>query len=160
MRAQRVMGHQLLGNLFRERGIQTALHIDCSKFLVLGLVVCLDLRAFHAKRGLFGIRLGADRHVLAGRHRHGARDQPGNTGRHHAAVRPIRGGDTKHQARGRDNAVIGTQYRCAQPADAVRAAPFRGGARSQSGFACLGDRVNPRDGVSPRRGVGLPVIDE
>ena len=57
MRAQRVMGHQLLGNLFRERGIQTAVHIDRRKFLVLGLVVCLDLRAFHAERGLFGIRL-------------------------------------------------------------------------------------------------------
>ena len=58
-------------------------------------------------------------------YRHGARNQPGNTGHHHAAVRPIRGGDTKHQARGRDDAVIGTQYGRGQPADAVRAVPFQ-----------------------------------
>jgi len=57
MCAQGVMGHELLGNPFRQRGVQTALYIDRRKFLVFALVVCLEFRAFHAERGLFGIRL-------------------------------------------------------------------------------------------------------
>jgi hypothetical protein len=57
MRPQRVMGHQLLGNLFRERSFQPASDVDCHQFLVLALVVCLEFRALNGEVGLFGVCL-------------------------------------------------------------------------------------------------------
>ena len=51
------MRHQLLGNLFRERTIEPALHIDCLEFFVLALIVCLEFRAFKLEVGLFGVGL-------------------------------------------------------------------------------------------------------
>ena len=64
------MGHQLLGDLFRERRIESASDVDCHQFLVLALVVCFEFRAFQLEFGLFGIGLRVDRHVLTGSHRH------------------------------------------------------------------------------------------
>ena len=49
MRAYRVMGHQLLGDLFRERRIEPASDIDCHQFLLLALVVCFEFRALQAR---------------------------------------------------------------------------------------------------------------
>jgi hypothetical protein len=54
---QRVMGHQLVGDLFRERCIQPARDVDGSQCLVLGLVLCLEFRTLTREVGLFGIRL-------------------------------------------------------------------------------------------------------
>jgi hypothetical protein len=35
MRAYRVMGHELVGDLFRERGIEAATNVDCHRFPML-----------------------------------------------------------------------------------------------------------------------------
>jgi hypothetical protein len=51
------MGHELLGNLFGEGGIEPASDVDRRQFLVLAYVVVLQLRAFQLEVGLFGIRL-------------------------------------------------------------------------------------------------------
>ena len=52
-----VMGHQLLGDLFREHRFQPASDVDCRQFLVLALVVCLEFRALNGEFGLFGVCL-------------------------------------------------------------------------------------------------------
>ena len=57
MRAQRVMGHELLGDLFRERGIEATANIDRCQFPAFAYVVCFEFRAFQVERGLFGICL-------------------------------------------------------------------------------------------------------
>jgi hypothetical protein len=51
MRAHGITGHQLLGNLFGERGIEPALDVDRDQFLVLALVVCLQFRTFQLEVG-------------------------------------------------------------------------------------------------------------
>jgi hypothetical protein len=63
------MGHQLLGNLFGELGIEPATNLDRHQFLVLALVVCIQFRAFQLEVGLFGVCLGMHRNILACRHR-------------------------------------------------------------------------------------------
>jgi hypothetical protein len=52
MRAQGVMRHQLLGNLFGEFAIEPASDVDRRQFLVLARVVCLQFRAFQLEVGL------------------------------------------------------------------------------------------------------------
>ena len=51
------MGHQLCGNLFRERGIEPPSDVARHQFLVLALVVCLQFRTFKLEVGLFGVCL-------------------------------------------------------------------------------------------------------
>jgi hypothetical protein len=65
-----------------------------------------------------------DRHVLAGRHRHGTGHQPCDPGHQDVAVTRPGGRDTEHQAGRRHDAVVGAEYRGAQPADAVGAVAF------------------------------------
>lgn len=45
MRAQRVMGHELLRNLFRERWIETAADVDRCQFSLLAWVVGFEFSA-------------------------------------------------------------------------------------------------------------------
>jgi len=64
------MGHQLVRDLFRERGIQTTADVDCREFLVLTLIVSLEFLAFKIEVGRLNVGLGMDRYVLAGGHGH------------------------------------------------------------------------------------------
>ena len=57
MRAWRVMGHQLLGDLFRERTIEPASDVNRSQLLMLTLVVCFEFRALKIEVGLFSVCL-------------------------------------------------------------------------------------------------------
>ena len=57
MRAYGVMGHELVGNLFCERGIEATTNVDCHQFPMLPPVVCSELRALAREVGLFGICL-------------------------------------------------------------------------------------------------------
>jgi hypothetical protein len=52
-----VMGHQLLGDLFRKRRIEPASDVDCHQFLVLPHVICFKFRALELEFGLFAVRL-------------------------------------------------------------------------------------------------------
>ena len=106
MRAQGVMGHQLVGNLFGERGIEPASHVDRRQFLVLALVVRLQFRAFQLEVGLLGVRLRVHRHVFACRHRHRPGNQAGDPRDHHVAVSRMRRRHTEHQTRRRKDPVV------------------------------------------------------
>jgi hypothetical protein len=46
------VGHELVGDLFCERGIEAATNIDCRQFLALALVVCSKFHALTRKVGL------------------------------------------------------------------------------------------------------------
>jgi len=49
------MGHQLVGNLRGERGIEPASHVDRRQFLTLAGVVSLQFGAFQIEVGLLGV---------------------------------------------------------------------------------------------------------
>jgi hypothetical protein len=53
VRAYGVMGHELLGDLFRERGIEAAANVNCHQFLMLARIVCLEFRALTREVGPF-----------------------------------------------------------------------------------------------------------
>jgi hypothetical protein len=57
MCAYRVMGHELVGDLFCERGIEAATNVDCPQFLMLALVVCSEFHALTRQVSLFGVCL-------------------------------------------------------------------------------------------------------
>ena len=57
MRAERIVGHELVGNLLRERRIEAAPDVDRRQLLALALVVRLELGALARELGLLGIRL-------------------------------------------------------------------------------------------------------
>jgi hypothetical protein len=57
MRGYCVVGHELVGDLFRERRIEAATNVDRSQFLVLALVIGFEFRALTLEFGLFGVRL-------------------------------------------------------------------------------------------------------
>ena len=78
MGAQRIVGHQLVGDLSRQRCCQPTLDIDRRQFLVLMLRLGIQLAPLARQVGMLRVGLGTDRHVLACRHRHRARHQPGH----------------------------------------------------------------------------------
>ena len=57
MRAYRVMGHELITDVFCERGVEAATNVDRHQFLMLALVVCSEFHALTREVGLFGICL-------------------------------------------------------------------------------------------------------
>ena len=124
MRVQRVVGHQLLRNLFCERRFKATTNVDGRQLLVLTYVVGLEFLPLKIEVGLLGIRLRVNRHILAGGHRHRSGNQSGDSRDQHAAVTPVRRGDSEHQARSGEDTVVGAQYGRAQPTDAPYAVPF------------------------------------
>jgi len=60
MRLQRVVGHQLVRDLFREHRIQTAADVDCREFLVLALIVSFEFLTFKIEIGCLNVGLGVD----------------------------------------------------------------------------------------------------
>src|ERR1700687_4405450 len=68
MRAYRVMQHQLVGDLFRERRIESTSDVDRRQFLVLALVVCFVFGALNFEFGLFGVCLCVGTHGLTRSH--------------------------------------------------------------------------------------------
>ena len=57
MCAYRVMSHELVGDLFRERRLEATTNIDCGQFLMLSLVVGFQVFTFTIKIGKFRICL-------------------------------------------------------------------------------------------------------
>ena len=106
MRAQRVMVHQLLSDLFSERLVQPASDIDGLKFRVLALVIACKLRAFTLQVGMFGVGLGVHGYVFTGSHRHGPGYQAGDTSDQYICMSRMRGCNPEQQARSRKDAVV------------------------------------------------------
>ena len=57
MSAERVMGHQLLGDLFREHRVEPASDVDCRQLRALALVICLESRALEFEFRILGVSL-------------------------------------------------------------------------------------------------------
>ena len=116
---ERVVRHQLLRDLGGEVRRQPAFDVDRRQLLPLGLRLRGELAALAREVGLLGVRLRAHRHVLAGGHRQCAGDEPGDARDQQRG--PLRRGrrDADHQARDRDDAVVGAEDGGAQPADVV-----------------------------------------
>ena len=83
------------------------------------------------------------RHVLAGRHRHGARHQAGDAGDQRCPLRRARRRHAEHQARRRDDAVVRAEDGGAQPADARHVVAFG----LSHGGTPLADRHEPTPGT-------------
>jgi len=97
MRGQRVFFHQLSGDFAGKRRIDSALDVNLSEFVALELDIFLQLLAFARELGLLDVGLRADRHVFAGRHRHAASDQTGDSGEQDVVTGRRRRGDTHDQ---------------------------------------------------------------
>ena len=126
MGAQGIFRHQLLGNLPRNSLIHATLDVDFGKLIELKFRILAQFLALSREIRLFGIGLRTDRHILAGGHRHGASHQSCDTRDQDGVWRRSRRGNADDQARGRENAVIGPENRCSQPADAVDEVVLRG----------------------------------
>jgi hypothetical protein len=161
VRAQGVVGHQLLGHLFGELGIEPASDIDRRQFPVLAHVIGPQFRAFQLEVGLFGVCLRVHGHVFARGHRHRPGHQAGDTRHHYVAVTGMRRRDTEHQARRRKDPVVGAQHRRAQPADACGAVLFRLGLRHYSSSCALSgwSSVKPETGYIPPQSDNLQEPD-
>ena len=117
MGAQGVLRHELLGNLPRQRRVDTALDVDVGELLLLERSVLAQLLALACEVGLLGVGLRTDGDILAGGHRHGAGHQPGDARDQHRVLGRGRRGHADDQARGRDDPVVGPEHGSTQPPD-------------------------------------------
>jgi hypothetical protein len=122
--AERVLGHQLRGDLFGQFGIQTALDVDGREFRRFKFNVRRQFFALAFEIGIFGIRLGTDRNIFASRHGHRTRDQAGQARDQHAATAGFSGSYADNQAGRGNDAVVRTKDGSTEPADAMRAMEF------------------------------------
>ena len=114
----------LVGDLFCERRLEAAVNVDCSQLLVLALVVRSKLRAFEREVGVLGVLLRMHRHILARSHRHCAGDEGRESGDKDIAAAAVRGSNAHHQTGGREQTVVRSEHRRAQPFGAPRAVSF------------------------------------
>ena len=117
--AQRILRHKLLGDLCRESRCEPAINVDLRQLAHLGPRLLIERALFSLKVGGFRIGLRADRDVFARRHRHRACRPAGEGGGEDLPAARRGGGDADHEARRRDDAVIGPQHGRPQPSDAM-----------------------------------------
>ena len=110
MGAERILGHQLNRDLARQLRRDAALDVDLRQLLALARDIGAELRALARQLGVLDVGLRADRNVLAGGHRHGAGNEPGDAGDEHVAVGAAGGGDAGDEAGGRQDAVVGAEH--------------------------------------------------
>ena len=104
----------------------------------------LQLAALLLQQRQLGVLLGAHRDVLPGGHAERARGQPGHARDQDRAAVAGRPGDAHHDARGRDDAVVGAEHAGPEPVEPV----------VQPTLVRL---VLVRPGLQPRAGRGRPV---
>ena len=111
MRAERVLGHELNGDLVgRAAARRRARHRSARVRAVSNLGSSGRAPAFRARDRRPPCRPASwTEHIFAGRHRHRARDEAGDAGDEHFAGRGRGGGDADDEARRRDDAVIGAE---------------------------------------------------
>ena len=137
MGSQGVFRRELLGNLSRKGLIDTALYVDFGKLIEFKLGIVAQLLAFACEIRLFRVGLRADGHILAGGHRHGARNQTRDTRDQDSALRRRRRGDADDQAGGRNDAIVGPKHCGPQPPNAVDKVVFRVQAKPTHGFPLI-----------------------
>ncbi len=105
----------LLGQLAR----QPALHVDAHQLPVLGFGRRRQLLALARQVGALAVRLRTDRHVLAGAIDSAPPTRPAMPVMQHAGGAEVRGRHAHHEARRRNQAVVGAEHGGTQPADAL-----------------------------------------
>ena len=119
VRAERVVLGELPGHLQREVLAEPLLDVEPGELLELLLGLVPQLAPLLVQQRQLGVLLGAHRDVLAGGHAQRARRQPGHAGDQDRAAVAGRAGDAHHDARGRDDAVVGAEHAGAQPVEPV-----------------------------------------
>src|SRR4029077_10145986 len=121
-----IFRHQLLGNLPRKDLIDAALDVNFGQFVNFKLDISAQFLALARKVRLFGVGLRADRHILAGGHRHRARHQSRHTRDQYIFLRRGGRGNADDQACRRDDAIVGPENRRSQPSAAADEKALRG----------------------------------
>jgi len=109
--------HQLFGDLAGQIRLDASPHVDVGQLIVLEFDILAELLPLSREIRLLGIRLRADRHILACRHRHGSSHKSSNSRDQNIAGGSSRCCDADDQARSRDDSVIGAEYRGSQLTD-------------------------------------------
>ena len=113
------MSHQLASHLVGQWPVETPVNVDSCKLPLFAHRVLLQFAPFPVQIGVLCVLLRVDGDELARGHRHGAGDQPRDTGQQNRPMLGTCSGHAKHQAGGRHDAVVGSQHGGPQPADAI-----------------------------------------
>ena len=125
MCTERIARHQLLGDTASEFWFDTAPHIDAGQLGALIVIGNLKRMFLDFKVSALGVGLRSDRHILTSPHGKGSRDKACNAGEQDGGRTRMSSGDTEHQTRGRQYAIVRTENTRAEPAAVVRAVNVR-----------------------------------
>ena len=129
VRPQRAAARQRRRHLARQRRREAPFLIDPGELAKLAGRVPAKLARLEAHVGLLGVPLRADRHILAGGHRERSRHQPGDPRDDDRRARRARRRHPQHEARGRQDAVVGAEHASAQPVGTMAEMDFGTGPR-------------------------------
>src|SRR6185436_7337422 len=124
MSGERVSVHELIGDLSGESRRESPGLIDPDQLGLLCLWGSCELMALPRQIGRLGVCLGADGDVLASGHRHGSRNEASDARDEDGGPPGACGGDTDDQARRRDESIVGSENRGAEPPNMRSAMAF------------------------------------
>ena len=109
--------HACRSTLEDPTGVEPSGDIDRRQFPVFPLIVFGEFPAFPGQVSLFRVGLGMYRNVFTRSHRHRAGHQTSHPGHQNVAMTGVGRRDAKHQARRRQDSIVGPQHGRAQPSD-------------------------------------------
>src|SRR3954468_2299712 len=121
------MRRELLGHAACEVRLETAIDVNALKLSQLRVRKASQLALLALEIGMLGVRLRAYRDVLAGRHRHCAGHQTGDTSNEDITSARSCSRDANDETRSRDDSIIGAKHRCSHPADSLASVSLRWG---------------------------------
>ena len=120
-----VTRHQLLSHRTRQCRLHATFDVNQGQFPDLAFRVPRQFPSLEVEVGALGIRLRADRHVLAGRHGERARREASDAGHQDVNPRPMSGGHADDEARRRHDSVVGAEHRRAELPGSAGSMVFR-----------------------------------
>jgi hypothetical protein len=135
----------------RELGIEASLFVNSGELAQLGVGIGGKLAGFAMNVGLFRVALRAHGNVFARGHRQGAGGNACDPGEQHRFSAGRRRGDAHHQAGRRNDPVVGTEHRGAQPTGAAALVSFVMTPGSRHEPSCARAARCEQGGVAPVR---------